>query len=295
MSRLLDPKILLAIKDLRLAARTAVSGLMAGINPSTIRGEGLEFSQYRSYQPGDDLRQLDWKVFARTDRYYIRDSEIETGIATRFVVDASASMNHEDNGYSKMEYARYLAASLGWLANLQGDAVGLYLLEAGRVVAMEPKRDYSHMARFWYSLEQVKAAGRISSPEVYKRFLAGASGRELVVFITDLYEQDEELMRILDNLSLMKHEILVFHIMGNNELEFDFSGVATLQDWETGRKININAKVDGNGYRERITEYLSEVRVRMLNRHFFYRLLNMKQPIDQALRDFLKQRAKLSV
>src|ERR1700684_1201606 len=106
MNRLHDPKILMAIKDLHLAARTTVDGFMTGINKSTIKGPGLEFSQYRSYQPGDDLRWLDWKMYGRSDRYYIRESEIETSISVRFLIDASLSMNHLDGAFAKIDYAR---------------------------------------------------------------------------------------------------------------------------------------------------------------------------------------------
>src|SRR5438874_2205124 len=127
MSRLVDPKILMSIKDLALAAKTTVDGFMAGIHNSNVKGVGMEFSQYRSYQAGDDLRRLDWKMFARSDRYYIRESEIETSISVRFLIDASASMNHTDEGFTKIEYARYLAASLAWLASMQSDSIGLFV------------------------------------------------------------------------------------------------------------------------------------------------------------------------
>src|ERR1700748_323983 len=133
MSRLLDPKILMSIKNLQLAAKTTIDGFMAGINKKKVKGPGLEFSQYRSYQPGDDLRWLDWKRYARSDRYYIRESEIETSISVRIVIDASASMEHRDGEFTKMDYARYLAASLGWLANMQGDSLGLYVFREGNV------------------------------------------------------------------------------------------------------------------------------------------------------------------
>ncbi|MEO7531847.1 MAG: DUF58 domain-containing protein, partial [Sediminibacterium sp.] len=136
MSRLTDPKILMAIKNLPLAAKTTIDGFMSGINKSKVKGPGLEFSQYRSYQPGDDLRWLDWKMYARSDRYYIRESEIETSIAIRFLIDASASMNHADNGIAKIEYARYLAASLGCLANLQNDSVGLYVFQNDQLFSL---------------------------------------------------------------------------------------------------------------------------------------------------------------
>src|SRR6202000_425609 len=111
MSQLPDHHILMSIKDLSLAARRTIDGFMAGINKSKVKGPGLEFSQYRSYQPGDDLRWLDWKRYARSDRYYIRESEIETSLSVRFLIDASASMNHNDGNVTKIEYARYLAAS----------------------------------------------------------------------------------------------------------------------------------------------------------------------------------------
>jgi uncharacterized protein (DUF58 family) len=295
MSRLLDPKILLAVKDLQLAARTTIDGFMSGINKSSIKGEGLEFSQYRSYQPGDDLRQLDWKAYARSDRYYIRESEIETGISVRFIIDASGSMNHMDNGYAKIEYAKYLAASLAWLAGLQGDAVGLYILQEKNLFSLDSKRDYQHMARLYYRLENISASGITTQPVHYNHIFSGAGKKELVIFITDLYEQDRELFDVLDSLAVMKHEIIVFHLMGNNELEFDYGDYAALEDMETGKTVKINARRDNIVYKEQMENHLSKLRMQMLNKNFFYRLLNMRQPVEQALRDFLKQRSKLSV
>lgn len=294
MSRLLDPKILLSVKDLQLAARTTINGFMSGINKSTVKGEGQEFSQYRSYQPGDDLRQLDWKAYARSDRYYIRESEIETSISVRFIIDASGSMNHADNGYSKIDYAKYLAASLAWLAGLQGDAVGLYILQENNLVSIDAKRGYQHMGNFYYQLEQVVANGKSTAPEYYKNIFSGASKKELAVFITDLYEQESEIFDVLDSLGVMKHEIIVFHLVGNNELEFDYNEYAALEDLETGKRVSINARQDKAAYKEQVDKYLAGVRMKLLNRHFFYRLLNMQQPVEQALRDFLKQRSKLS-
>jgi len=295
MSRLLDPKILMSIKDLQLAAKTTVDGFMAGINKSTIKGQGLEFSQYRSYQPGDDLRQLDWKMYARSDRYYIRESEVETSISVRFVIDASASMNHTDNGYTKIEYARYLAASLAWLANLQADAIGLYVLQDGGLFSLASRRDYQHLTRFYYQLETIKPAGKFTQPIHYKDIFTSTAKRELLIFITDLYEQDGEIFTLLDSLVSMKHEVLVFHLMGNNELEFDYKGYAALQDLETGSIVKINSKQTNETYREQMNNYLSATRMKLLNKNIFYRLLNMAQPLDQALRDFLNQRSKLSV
>ena len=292
MSRLLDPKILLTVKDLQLAAKTTIDGFMAGINKSTIKGEGLEFSQYRSYQPGDDLRQLDWKVYARSDRYYIRESEIETGIAVRFILDASASMNHTDNGYTKIAYAKYLAASLAWLAALQGDAVGLHVLQQDQMITLDAKRNYQHMTRFYHELEHITASGRMILPDRYRPVFSSGSKKELIIFITDLYEQDNEIFNMLDQLAMMKHEVIVFQLAGNNELEFDYNTYTALEDLETGRLVRIDTR-DADVYKAAIGKHLADIKMKMLGRHFFYRLLNMRLPVEQALRDFLKQRSKL--
>ena len=295
MSRLLDPKILMAIKDLPLAAKTTIDGFMTGINNSTIKGPGLEFSQYRSYQSGDDLRWLDWKMYARSDRYYIRESEVETSVSVRFLIDASGSMKHQDGNFKKIEYARYLAASLAYLASQQGDAIGLYVFRDGGLFSLASRRDHQHLSRFFFQLENIHPAGKFTEQVQYKDIFAGTQKRELLIFITDLYEPGGEIFRLLDSLASLKHEIIVFHVLGKNELEFDYSGYAALQDLESGEIIKIDTGQQAKIYKERLQEYLSSVRMQLLDRNIFYRLINMDQPLDQALRDFLNQRTKLSV
>lgn len=293
MSRLLDPKILLSIKNLSLAAKTTVDGFMAGINKSKVKGAGLEFSQYRSYQPGDDLRQLDWKMYARSDRYYIRESEIETSISVRFLLDASASMAHEDGGVAKMDYARYLAASLAYLAHQQNDSVGLYALGNGTVYVLPAKKDHQHMSRLYYQLETITPGGTFTEPVQYKEIFTAGNRKELLIFITDLYQRHGEIVQMLDALSLMKHEIIVFHLMGENELALDYGAYTSLQDLETGETVPVNAAHAGVAYRERMDAHLASLRAQMLDRGIFYRMIPMRQPVDQALRDFLNQRTKL--
>lgn len=293
MSKLLNPKILMAIKDLSLAAKTTIDGFMSGINKSTIKGAGLEFSQYRSYQPGDDLRSLDWKMFARSDRYYIRESEIETNISIRFLIDASASMNHQDGEFTKIDYARYLVASLAYLANLQGDATGLYVFKDGGIFSMAAKQDYQHLARLFHQLELIKPEGTFTKPIHYKELFSGAQKRELLVFITDLYQQNDEIFRLLDTLNTLKHEIIVFHLMAKNELELDYKGYASFEDLETGQTIQIDQAAARKTYRQQLDLHLEQMRVKLLDRRIFYRMLTTDQPLDQALRDFLNQRNKL--
>ncbi|RFM30633.1 DUF58 domain-containing protein [Deminuibacter soli] len=282
----------MAIKDLSLAAKTTISGFMAGINKSNVKGAGLEFSQYRSYQPGDDLRWLDWRMYARSDRYYIRESEIETSIAVRLVIDASASMKHRDGQFTKIEYARYVAACLGCLAHNQGDAVGLYVLQQQQVQALQPRKDPQHMARFYYQLEQIAPAGSFAAATQYKQLLTGETTRELLIVITDLYDRDGEIAQLLKTCSALRHEIIVLHLMGRNELEMDYSGYTALEDLETGEIVGISNR-DAAGYRERMQQYLAAVRTQQLDQGIAYYLMPMNEPVDKALRDFLKQRNKI--
>lgn len=295
MRRLLNPKVMMAIKDLNLSAKTTIDGFMSGINKSTVKGQGLEFSQYRSYQPGDDLRSLDWKMFARSDRYYIRESEVETNIAVRFLVDASASMNHSDGDFTKIDYARYLVASLAYLANLQGDAIGLYIFKDSGIFAMPTKQDLQHLARLFYQLEQIKPEGSFTKPIHYKEIFGGSQKRELVVFVTDLYQSEDEIFKLLATLSTLNHEIVVFHVLSKNEMELDFKGYSTFEDLETGKSIQIDQVKARAAYQLKLASYLEETRTKMLDSRIYYRTISTSEPLDQALRDFLKQRNKLKV
>ncbi|WP_237487900.1 DUF58 domain-containing protein [Hufsiella arboris] len=291
MSALLDPKILMSIKDLQLKAKTTVNGFLNGINKSTVKGPGMEFSQYRSYQPGDDLRQLDWKMFARSDRYYIRESEVETNISVRLLVDASASMNHEDSGYKKIDYAKYLAASLAYLANLQGDALGLYIFQEDKLFSLPSRQDFQHLSRLLHQLETVSPEGKFTKPLGYRDIYAGSQKRELLIFITDLYQEDNELYQLIDALNSLKHEVIVFHLLGRNELELDYKNYSAVQDLETGEILPFSSQ-SAKKYRENLEAYLASVKTYLLDRRVYYRLLITDQPIDQALRDFLNQRSK---
>ncbi|MBD1386010.1 DUF58 domain-containing protein [Mucilaginibacter rigui] len=282
----------MTIKDLPLLAKTVIDGFMNGFNKSTVKGPGLEFSQYRSYQPGDDLRWLDWRMFARSDRYYIRESEIETSISVRFLVDASASMNHDDNGIKKIEYAKTLTASLAYLANLQGDSVALNVFKDGELFSIPSKPDPQHLQRLFYYLQQVDPAGTFTKPIHYKELFAGTGRKELLVFITDMYQADGEINALLNSLSALKHEIIVFHLMGQNELDFDFKGFSTLEDLETGETIQVNTQRAKAAYKEKLQGHLAAIRSELLGKRIAYRMVSTSQPLDEALRDFLIQRKK---
>ncbi len=295
---------IIAIKDLSLAARQTIDGFMAGINRSKVKGVGLEFSQYRSYQPGDDLRWLDWKRYARSDRYYIRESEIETSIGVRLLVDASRSMEHWEGaasgggasggGFTKLDYAKHLAAALAWLANQQGDALGLYVFREGQVFSLPARKDPQHLARLFHQLETVEAGGVIGDPIGYKHIFLGEQKRELLIFVTDLYERKGEIDELLGLLASLRHEIIVFHVMGGNEIAGNYTGWSEVEDLETGERKPVGGVAGGEEYKQRVQEWLSAVRTRLLDRQIAYQLMRMDQPLDQALRDFLKLRQQFT-
>ncbi len=291
--KLSDPKAFLAIKDLALAARTIVDGFMTGLNKSSIKGPGLEFSQYRSYQPGDDLRWLDWKMYGRSDRYYIRESEVETNISVRFLIDASGSMDHQDGDYKKIDYARYLAAALAYLANSQGDATGLYVFKKSGLFSLASRQDFQHLNRLFYHLESIKAGGEFTKPVKYKDIYTGSRKKELLIFITDLYQKKHEILDLLNTLTALKNEVIVFHLMGKNELDLDFKGYSVLEDLESGETVKIDTATSRKQYQENLAAYLATIRLEMLDRQIHYRMISMDESPDQALRDFLNQRNKL--
>ncbi len=288
---LLEPHILSSIKNLPLAAKTTIDGFMSGANKSAVKGTGMEFSQYRTYMPGDDLRWLDWKMFARSDRYYIRESETETNISLRLLIDASASMDHRDGDYSKMEYARYLAACLAYLANMQGDAVGLYTLKEGGIFSLAARQGFQNLNRLFYTLEQTGPQGKFTHPVHYKDIYSGGRKKELLIFITDMYQEKDEMYKLLDLLNALRHEIIVLQIMGRNEMELNYKGYTTLEDLETGATVEINAGAS-KAYTNALNKHLENIKHELLSKHIYHRLLIMDQPIDEALRDFLYKRSK---
>jgi uncharacterized protein (DUF58 family) len=295
MSRLLDPRIILSLKNLPLAAKTTVDGFMSGIHKTRVRGADLEFMQYRSYQPGDDLRWLDWKMYGRSDRFYIRESEKDSSISVRIIMDASASMDHADQGIKKIEYARYLAASLAYLANQQQDAVGLYVFQDNHFFSIPAKKDNHHLDRIYYQLEAIQPGGRFAKPIYYKEIFAGMRKRELVIFITDFYEEKSEILDLIELMVGMKNEILVFQLMGRNEFEMDFQGYQMLKDLETGETVRMEGTTHLREYREKMDQYLYNLRMKLLGWDIFYRLVHMDQPIEEFLTGFLNQRNQLSI
>ena len=290
--RFIDPRTLASIKDLTWIAKTVVDGFMFGGHQSRMAGSGLEFNQYRSYQPGDDLRQIDWKLYARSDRFYIRESEVETSVRVRFVLDASASMLHEEDGITKFDYARFLAASLAYLAGRQGDAIGLFALREGHLETLEPQQGPQHLHRFLHRLEVLEAGGVWPNWKDVEQPFTLATHRDLVVFISDLHEQRGEIRTTLSKVNALRNEVLLFHVLGRRELDFTYEGVVELEELESGRVIQVDADGVRTTYREAMQRHLKETRQALHDLGVAYSLFTLDEPLDSALRAFLTRRLR---
>ncbi len=290
-----DPRILAALRNLPLAARTAVDGFMFGVHPSRIPGPGggLEFSQYRSYQPGDDLRHIDWKLFGRSDRYFVRQSEIETSVTVRLVVDASASMSAEDDGLSLFDYARLLAAALALLAHRQGDAVGLTAVAGDTIRSLPPRRHQQDLQRLFYTLEQVTPAGAWPPWQRLEAHLASGV-RGLTVVISDLHERGDEIRAAAARLAALRHEVLVLHVTTRREAEFDYTGPVVFEELETGHRIEVDAEAVRDEYLRGLDRAWRDLSRAIQEIPAAYHRFRADEPLAEALRGFLQQRARSS-
>ncbi len=290
--RFIDPKSLAALGDLTLAARTVVDGFMFGVHHSRIPGAGLEFSQYRSYQPGDDPRRLDWKLFARSDRYFLRDAETDTSVTVRFVLDASASMAQEEAGLTKLDYARLIVAALATLAHRQGDAVGLAAVSDGDVTVMPPERPSQHLHRLLNTLERLIPAGVWPDWERVQGLFTAGGRRGIVVIVTDLHERQNEIRTLAAKLAALRHEVLVLHVIGGIEREFGYHGIVTFEELETGRRIEVDTDAVRASYRSALEQELAGLRRSLEEVGIDYARFSLDQPLDLALRHYLIGRTR---
>ena len=243
---LLKPELLNTVNGLELVARIVVEGFMSGSNRSQSIGVGYEFSQYRSYEPGDDLRLLDWKMYARSERYYIKQSEIETNITVKFILDASRSMDYKENGLSKLQYAKVLIAALGYLARKQSDTFGLYVVNDQKISMIEPRFEQQQFMRFLNELIATKGEGswgKGKDLEALQRHV----GKEIILFFTDLYDNGKDIQQFVSRLKTSRNEVVVFQIMGNDELNLETEGVFTFEDLETGERRKVDTIAQQRG------------------------------------------------
>jgi len=293
IKELLNPSVLHTVSGLELVARIIVEGFMSGSNKSQSVGAGQEFSQYRSYQPGDDLRQLDWKMFARTERYYIKEAEIETNITVKFMLDASHSMSYSENGVSKMQYARVMIAALAYLARKQSDTFGLYAVNDQKIKSVLPRFEQQQFLRFLTELIKVKSEGAWEKGGSIEQ-LFDHHGKEMIIFVTDLYDETRDIHQFISRLKTARNEVIVFHLLGRTESTFDFQGSFTFEDLETGVRTKVDTFSEQKEYQQRMQEWLQESRAWMLEKQINYNLVYLDQPVELVLQNFLAVRKRFS-
>jgi uncharacterized protein (DUF58 family) len=286
---LLKPEILNTVSGLELVARIIVEGFMSGSNKSQTIGSGQEFSQYRSYEPGDDLRQLDWKMYARSERYYIKQAEIETNITVKFILDASQSMSYSEDNMSKLMYAKVITAALAYLARKQSDTFGLFTVNNKQINAVRPRFEQQQFIRFLNALVNLEPGGTWKRDNGLEE-LFDHHGKEMIIFFTDLYDEDEDLLKFISRLKTPRNEVITFHIMGKNEMSLAYDGSFTFEDLESKTQIKVDTALQQKQYIERINQWIKKSRMWMLEKHISYQLVTMDYAFEKTLRDFLKVR-----
>lgn len=286
----LDPASLAAAGDLSVVARIVLDGFMFGAHPSRLQGSGVEFSQYRSYMPGDDPRRLDWRLFARSDRYYIRESEADTSVTVRIVLDTSDSMRHEEGGVSKLACARMIAATLALLAYRQGDAFSLVTAGAGRGDASRPDRGRAHLNRVMRELERLEPSGVWPSWDRLQAPLLAGAGRTLVFILSDLHERSGEIRGAIRRLAVLRHDVRVVRLVGRAEAEFSYSGALTFEELETGTRVDVDSSAARPRYLAAYAREARELAGEMAEIRAGYTEVFLDQPLDTALRSMLATR-----
>lgn len=289
---LLKPEVLNSVEGLELVARIMVEGFMSGANRSQAVGAGQEFNQYRSYEPGDDLRQIDWKIYARSERYLIKQAQIETNITVKFMVDASRSMAYSENGISKFHYAQIMAAALAYLARKQGDAFGLYTINNKHITVVRPRFEQQQFMRFLQSLVDTKPESTWKKKDIEHLF--DHHGKELIIFITDLYDDDGDLPYFISRLKTRRNEVVVFHVLGERERKLNFDGSFTFRDLENGTTMKVDTRAEKTRYNHRIESWIKECRINLLEKNIHYYPLSMAEDdMRDVLSHFLKFRKNL--
>ena len=290
-SQFLDPAALMAIRNLELRARTVVEGFWHGLHRSPYHGFSVEFTEYRSYSPGDDPRYLDWKLVGRTDRYFIKKFEDETNLRCHLLVDSSRSMTYGSNGYTKADYGRTLAATLGYFLAQQGDATGLLTFDE-RVREYLPARHRpGHLRHLMLALEKPAAGTATDLAAPLRRIAELTQKRGLIVLLSDLLAPADSLEAPLALLTAARHEVIVFQVLDPTELSFDFKAASRFLDLETGRDLFLEPATAKADYQKRLGEHLEAVRNLCQRLGITHNQLSTAQPLELALFDFLKARA----
>jgi uncharacterized protein (DUF58 family) len=304
-NRYLDPHALTELKNMELRARLIVEGFITGLHKSPYHGFSVEFAEHRPYNPGDEFKRIDWKVFGKTDRYYLKQYEEETNLRSFIVLDTSQSMRYRHAGkLTKLQYASYLAAALQYLMLKQRDATGLIAFDSRVHTLMPPKSTRAFLRTALARLDALNESpefekGRTAAASALHEVAERISRRSLVIIMTDLFEniaEHDELLRALKHLRHKKHEVLVFHILeGETERQFKFPDVPMLfRDMETGAQISVHPGQIRQQYQQAVKTFTNRFRRSCLEFNIDFEELDTGIPFDKALLGYLNKRSRLT-
>jgi uncharacterized protein (DUF58 family) len=274
------------MSKLEFSARQVVEGVITGMHKSPHRGFSVEFSEHREYVAGDELRHLDWRAYARSDRYYIKLYEQETNLRATLVLDTSASMAFGN----KLEYGRHIAACIAYLLSKQQDLAGLVTVDQTIHVELPPGSSPTHLDQLFKSLETVQAFDSTNLAKQLHGLSERLPRRSLVILISDLWLDANELVRSLQHLRYRKHQGIVLHLLDNAEIDLPYDRELTFQDMETGEKIQIDARSIRDEYKSEVEKYLASIRKACNDRDVEYHDLYVDEPYDKALVRLLSRR-----
>ena len=291
MQRFLDPAVLAGISSLDLLAKTVVDGFVAGLHRSPDFGFSQEFAEYRAYVPGDDLRHVDWNLFARTERCYLKRYRGATNSQLVVLLDASKSMQYTSGPPKKMDYARFIAASLFYLAiRNQRDAAGLIVFDDEVREYVRPSTRQGQLARLFAGLEQAEPRARTDFGKPLQHFQNLLHRRGIAIVISDFYEEPEKIVRAIEPLRFHGNDVVLFHILDPEEIRPVLKGPALLVDLETDQQIEVIPEYTKTTYRAKMEAHIEQLRSRTRGAGMDYRLLVTDQPLDEALREYLSLR-----
>jgi uncharacterized protein (DUF58 family) len=291
LQRFLDPSVLAGISGLDLVAKTVVDGFVNGLHRSPDFGFSQEFAEYRAYSPGDDLRHVDWNVFARTERAYLKRYRGETNSMLTVLLDASNSMKFSSHSVSKMDYARFTAASLFYLAiKNQRDAAGLIVFDDEIRNYVRPSMRQGQLHRLLSGLEQAEPHARTDFAKPLNHFQQFLRRRGIVVFISDFYDSPEHIVRTIEPLRFHGNEVVLFHILDPEEIRPEIREPSTLIDLETDDRIEITPEYVRDDYRKKFDAHVESLRDKVRGAGMDYHLLVTDRPLDDALREYLSIR-----
>lgn len=290
-SGFLDPAVLARIDNLQLLAKIVVDGFLHGLHRSPYLGFSLDFAEHRAYQPGDDIRLIDWRLFARTDRHFIKQFEAETNANFVVVLDISRSMSYGSSGSSKLDYARYLAACLAYFSRQQGDRVGLFTFDSTVVDYVPPS--LRHLEVLLHTLDRAQA-GSPGSLEPLAQIGETMSRRGVIVLISDFYAEPDAVLGAVNSLRHRGHDVVAFHVLDSAELTFPFDKASSFRDLETGEEIPVVPAKLKEDYQALITSHTEELERLFTANRMDYARLDTSQPLDHALFKYLSTRQRLS-